>query len=282
MSETASPAFDTPASVTPAAEQAAPAPASGTPSPEAPATAKKPKKKGWIVAAAVVAVLAIACVICVVIANGSGITAPLKTNEKYRNAKTVKLEDYMGDFFNGSDGGKASEFIKLAKKIDFMSDRFEQQEDMWTQSYDDNCKVYGKNFKYSQSFDHKEKLSTDEVGNFRNSIREYGEAFAELAEELEDLKRSDLREIAEDLDISVSDVKKIISCIKTLGDKFSDADVSKGYRLYVDYKITGNKIDEPQTGTGGDIVYKVNGKWVSMKTYAYLRTVELWAEQIFE
>lgn len=226
---------------------------------------KRPNwKKIILIAAIVLAVAAVVALLCVLLLGGSKNT-PLKMLEKYANAKEVKIETVVKDMVGGIEGNSAAKLVRLAAKGDEFKDRFEDIEEAAADAWEDNADEYGKNFKISYKNDKEveEKLDRDELKEFKADLKELGEDYAALGKALGKLKSSDLKDLAEDLDMDVKDLKECIECLKTIGQKLKGADVSEGYAQEYLITITGSELDDPEEDDGELKVLKINGKWVS-------------------
>lgn len=232
-------------------------------------------KKIAIIAAIVLVAAALIALLCVLIFTGSTKTTPIKVMEKYANAKEVKIETVIKDVVGGIDGNNAAKIVRLAAKSEDFGDRFADLEENAADLYADNQDEYGKNFKirYKNDKEVEEKLESDERKEYRNEIKSLGEDYAELAKTLGKLKSADLKDLAEDLDMDVKDVKECIECLKTIGQKLKGVEVSDGYYLEYFITITGSELDEPDEDDGEVTVLKVNGKWVSEDCIDLLYTI---------
>lgn len=232
----------------------------------APSFGDKLKALDWKKILIVVAALAVVAVLVIVLLSlGNSKTAPIGTMQKYANAKSIKMENYYKDLLSGADGGNAAKIVKLLKKSDEFKEDFEEMEENFADSYEDNADEYGKNFKIAYKSDKsvEEKIDRDDLKDYKASIKSMGEDFAELGKTLGKLKSSDLKDLAEDLDLSTSDAKELIDCLKDLGQKLKGADVTEGYDMEILTKITGSELDDPDEDDFDLTVLKVNGKWVA-------------------
>lgn len=232
-------------------------------------------KKIAIIAAVVLAAAALIVGLCLLLFNSSSRTTPIQVLEKYANAREIRIETLVKDAVGGIEGNNAAKMIKLAAKSDEFKDRFEDLEEDAADAYEDNKDEYGKNFKirYKNDKDVEEKLDRDDLKDYKSSIKELGEDYAALGKTLGKLKSGDLKDLAEDLDMDVKDVKACIECMKTIGSKLKGAEVSDGYDLEYLITITGSELDEPEEDDGELTVLKVNGKWVSTQGLSLLYSI---------
>ena len=236
---------------------------------------KRPNwKKIVIIAAIVLAAAAVVALLCVLLLGGSKNT-PLKTMEKYANAKEITFETYVKDMVGGIEGNNAAKIIKLAAKSDEFRDRLDEIAEDAADGYEDKQDEYGKNFRISFKNDKEveEKLDRDELKEYKADLKALGEDYAALGKALGKLKSSELKDLAEDLDMDVKDVKTCIDCLKAIGQKLKGADVTEGYDLEYLITITGSELDEPEEDDGELTVLKINGKWASTLGFSLLYTV---------
>ena len=233
---------------------------------------KRPNwKKIAIIAAIVLVAAALVALLCVLI-FGSSRTTPIRVMEKYENAREIKLETVVKDMLAGVEGNNAAKIVKLARKSDEFKNRIEELEEDAADAYEDNQDEYGKNFKirYKNDKEVEEKLDRDELKDYKSRIKDLGEDYAALGKALGKLKSSELKDLAEDLDMSTKDLKECIDCLKAIGSKLKGAEVSEGYDLEYLITITGSELDEPEEDDGELTVLKVNGKWVSTQSFSLL------------
>ncbi|MGX8692916.1 MAG: hypothetical protein ACSW8E_04070 [Clostridia bacterium] len=237
---------------------------------------KRPSwKKIAIIAAVVLVAAALIVGLCLLLFNSSSRTTPLKMLEKYANAKEVKFETYVKDMVGGIEGNNAAKIVKLAAKSDEFKDRLDEISEDAADGYEDKQDEYGKNFRFSYRNDKEveEKLDRDELKDHKNSLKSLGEDYAALGKALGKLKSSELKDLAEDLDMDVKDVKTCIECLKAIGQKLKGADVTDGYDLEYLITITGSELDEPEEDDGKLTVLKINGKWASTLGFSLLYAI---------
>ena len=233
--------------------------------------AKKPackKTVRTVLTAAILACLLLGLSACSGINLGVGGSRndPLKVAEKLYNSKSIKIETLVDELLNGVDGGYVSEIVKIMKKSDELCDYVDDLEDEFSEYYENVSDYCGKNFKLKFLYDEIEdyyEYSRSDLKYQRDEIRDLADECLDFAEEFRDYKSSEIRELAEDLDLSTGDLKKLVSYFEKLGNKLADADVSEGYELEIEAKATGSNLDEPEEITLDFDVFKVNGKWIS-------------------
>ena len=237
---------------------------------------KRPDWKKIAVIAAVVLVAAALIVgLCLLLFNSSSRTTPIKVLEKYANAKEIEVETVVRDMIGGIEGNNAAKLIRLADDSDEFEDRFEELEEDAVDAHQDKQDEYGKNFKirYKNDKEVEEKLDRDELKDYKSDLKSLGEDYAALGKALGKLKSGDLKDLAEDLDMDVKDVKACIECLKTIGQKLKGAEITEGYDLEYLITITGSELDEPEEDDGELTVLKINGKWVSTQGLSLLYSI---------
>ena len=230
------------------------------------AAAPLKKKFNWKALVVIaVALLLVAGLVWAVLRLGNGRTSPISLMQKYANAKSIEIERLYKDMLAGSDGGKASKLVTLMLKSETFQEQLEAVEETLAEQYEDKLDEYGSNYKISYKNDKsvEEELEKEDLKEYRADIKEMGEDFYELGKALGKLKGDDLRDLADDLDMSTADLKALIACLKELGQKYRGAEVSEGWELDALSKITGSELDDPEEDDQELIVLKVNGKWVS-------------------
>ena len=122
----------------------------------------------------------------------------------------------------------------------------------------DKGKELAENPKYK--IEDKEKLGKDELKDIQKEIRSAGKSYYNA---YSDLDSDDYESIAESLDITKAQAKKLASLYKSIGKTLKTAKVTKGYKLTVTRTLTGSELDEPIETELEIYVYKVNGRWIS-------------------
>lgn len=227
--------------------------------------AKKGMNWKLIVIIAVAALLVVGAILLLVFGLGNSKTAPIDVMQKYANAKTVSMESFYGDILAGCEGNNAAKIVKLLKKSETFQDNYTDMEENFADLYEDKVDDYGKNFKITYKNDKsvEEKLDRDDLKDYKSEFKSLGEQFYELSKTMGKLKSSELKDLAEDLEMDVKDLKELIECMKELGQKLKGAEVSDGYDLEVLTVITGSELDDPDEDDFDMTVLKVNGKWIS-------------------
>lgn len=228
-----------------------------TEAPKAPAKGNGAGKKNLILAA--VAVVAVVAIIVVLSLLGNTYKTPLKAAEKLLNMKSVeKIINNVPSVLNGFGEKEAKTIIKIAKKSEQYEDLIEDAEDSYADTVEDMKDEYGKNYKITLKVDEKEKLEKDDLKEFRNQLRDV----AEYGEMLDDLDSDDYEDLADELGVKKSDIKKAVEELKNFCKDCKSAKVTAGYELSVIMSLNGSELDEPEETDMTIRVFKVDGRWV--------------------
>ena len=216
---------------------------------------KIPKKMLIILGGAFVA---LAALIILLTSMGNNFKTPLKDLQKYYNTKNAKqAAAYDPKLMNGFCEKEAQQLLKIMKKTDDWDDQVDYMEEL----IEDRKDEYGKNYKYKFKLEDKEKIDRDDYKDFQESMNEAGE---ELLDELKDMDSDDIEEMAEALDISKAQARKMVNIMKKIAKKMKNAKVTGGYELEYVRILTGKELDEPEEYEGSMVVYKINGRWISV------------------
>lgn len=242
----------------PAAEQPIPEqPAWEQPAAEQPKQSffnKLPKPLLIILAAAIPAILLL--VIILSLATNTFRT-PLKHLEKQANLRNAKKKAAYTQDMNGFCEKEARQLTRIMKKTDSWDDAVDYHEESIENMKDE----YGSNYKYTYKLDDKDKIDREDYKDFQDDLRDTGE---EMLEELRDLDSDDIEDLAEELDISKAQARKVVRIMKKVARKMKYARVSGGYELEYETTIKGKELDDPIEYDGSMTVYKINGRWISL------------------
>lgn len=229
-------------------------------------TSQKSKKLPVIIGTAVgaVAVIVLAIVlICSLFCNSY--KTPIKTAEKILNTKkNFDVEDMAMDLLNGYAKKDVKNILKILKKSDVYTDAIDEIEEKLDDVVEMAEDKFGKNYKISLKITDKHKLDEDDWEEFEEWVNKIGK---ELKNEIKKMDSDDIEEMADELDISKSDAKKLNKSVKNVASSLSKAKVTKGYELEIAIKITGKELDDPMEHEIEIEVYKVDGKWILNPLY---------------
>ena len=260
----AAPAAETPVLETPAAPAAAPAAAKQSLMDKIKALPQKTLIA--IGAAALAVVVLLVSSLFLFGGGGNSYETPVKTLEKYQN-KTSYYDwtDASVELLNGFCESELKQIYDVYKSSEEMSDRFDIGDDKedFEEYIAELKEEYGKNFKYEYNVVYKEELDRDDLKEFREELKDISYEFEETLEYVEALDNIDLEVEAEDMGISVSKYKKLVSLIEKMYEKCRSAEVTEGYLLEVEVTLTGKNLPYPEKNEFSCYVYKVDGRWVS-------------------
>ncbi len=211
-------------------------------------------------------VVVIVALVLVVGALANSYKTPIKTMQKYANAKTYYTSyDRSLDMLNGFCEDEMKEIVKLYKSTDEYKDNIEDEKDDFKDEIEDLKDEYGKNYKYTYKITYKEKLEKDDLKEFRDELRDTAKSLESVAELTEDYDSDDWEDMADEMgfDGEKSKAKKFIKSVEKLGKALKSAKVTDGYELEVTVILTGSELDEPEERDMTINVYKVDGRWIS-------------------
>ncbi len=187
---------------------------------------------------------------------------PIKTIEKYENAKEYTWLERTIDF----NGGLAKKEIRQLFKVLRNSDHFLELEES---VYDESIEAYkrrldrcGEDFVITCTVVECEELTKADLRNVRAFYRERVKEIEDVVDETEEYTLSDWRMLSEDLGLMTAETKELFEVIKSITDQYGRIEVSEGYAVTVLVTTTGCELDEPADGYTVFEVCKVNGKWV--------------------
>lgn len=243
------------------------APGSAAPrGPRAPKLPQLSRRTLTILAACIGGVLILALVLGLLLpaVTGGGKFGAFRSMEKYANKKSYDLLDAFKDNINDMDEGHLSAIYELYLKSEEGEDFLQRFEDSLLDRYEENQDKYGDNFKIRYIVDKEsaEDLDEEELERYEARLQEFGLEILDLAEEYGEDDDA-LEETADELGLSVRDVKKLVRHMKALGDLFLDIRVTDGCLVDYTVKITGSELDDPEEQDYTATLLKINGRWLT-------------------
>ena len=218
---------------------------------------KKKNLKPWLIAGISTLVVAAAVVLVLVFFVFNTYKTPVKLIEEVANAKKASaMYEGYANLLNGFCEDEYKEIMKILKKTEFYEDMIEGFEGQ----IEDNKDEYGSNYKLKYKIEEKEKIDKDDLKDVRDNMRDTGE---EMLEDLNDLDDYDYEELADEMDISESQAKKVLKAEKEIAKILKKVKITEGYTLTLSIKTTGSELDDPMEDEMEINVYKINGRWVS-------------------
>lgn len=218
-------------------------------------------KKAIIVLVAAVAAVILLGALLILTISGGGYKKPLDKICKTINKQEKDIDRLVSVFLPDFAADAYTDFMKIMKDTDEVADVYEEAEDGIDELYELLEDSFGDDVKISYEIKKKEKMDKDDLEDIEESIKDiYDNYLEDVVEEIDDMDSDDWEEMADDLDISESNAKKLGKVIKNLGKELEKAKVSSGYSLKVKIKIKGEDDDVSETFKFN--VIKVNGDWM--------------------
>ena len=194
---------------------------------------------------------------------------PIKLMMETRNTK--KITDITTLYVNQLNGFAESEVkavLKAMSKSDQMNETLDNLADQNQDNIDNWKSEYGDDYKYTYEIKDKTKLETEDLDNAKEDIHARGEQLLSIVESTKEYDSDSWKDVADNLDMSVSEAKAYISALEDLGKEFAEAKVEDGYDLEVTITLSGSELDEDEVSETETHVYKVNGKWIASNAIA--------------
>ena len=212
-------------------------------------------KKIWIFAGAGLAVLIAAIVLLSMLGNTYKTPVNLMEDAANTNKASKVLDSYIA-MLNGFCEDECDDIFDLLKKTEAYEDLLEDFEDRIEESKE----RYGSNYKIKYKIVDKEELEREQRKIAQSAIRSRGE---HMLEDLEDMDSDDYADLADELDITKTQARKLVKYEKEIAKTLKKAKIEEGYKLTVEVTTTGRELDEPITREMTVYVYKIDGRWVS-------------------
>ncbi len=218
-----------------------------------------------VIIAAVAAILVIVIAV-ILFGGGNSYKTPIKVMEDRLNARSYsKYEKAQFDIYNGFCESEIKAIYKIYKSSDEYEDYLDEAKEYYEESIEDKEDEYGKNYKYTIKITDKDKLSSEELREFKKQIKEAGDDLEDELEEMKDYDSDDWEEMADEMGISKSQAKKVVKYMEKIAKKYSKVKVTAGYELECVRTLKGKEIDDPEDYEYEFTVkvYKVNGRWIT-------------------
>lgn len=215
---------------------------------------------------AAVAVIMVVVLAIILFGGGNSYKTPVELMEKQLNVKTYKKAmDLRIEYLNGFCESEMKAIFKIMTSSDEYKDSLEDIEELFEEGIEEKKDEYGKNYKYTIKITDKDKLSSEELRDFKKEIKGMGDDLEKMVEETDDFDSDDWEDMADMMDISKSQAKKLIKNYEKIAKKCSKVKVTAGYELEIVRSLKGKEIDDPEDYEHESTVkvYKVNGRWVT-------------------
>lgn len=220
-----------------------------------------PKKIWMMIGGGVAALIAIIIVLSLL---GNNYKTPVKLLQAVENNKSAAAYyNKQVKAVNGLCESELKTIMNIFKKTDDYDDAIDELKDAIDEAKD----AYGNNYKYKYKIVDKEKIDKDELKETQKTIREKGKS---MYKEYKDLDSDDYEDLADDMDITKGQAKKVAKAAMKIGKTLKGAKFTKGYKLTVEVTLTGSEVEDAEPVERTIYVYKVNGRWVSSSALSML------------
>lgn len=193
----------------------------------------------------------------------------LLVKEEYGNKRVYYSQDDLTiDLCNGFCTSELKTICDIYKTSDDYKDNIDDSKEDFEERIEDNKYEYGDNYKFEYKIEESKKLHKDEIEEFSDTLKSETEDLEDAIAEIEDWDSVDWEVFADDLNINVSNAKKLIKNLKSISEKISKAKINEGYVVEYTFSITGDEIDDPSEyeESSSYAVYKIDGRWVDATT----------------
>ena len=223
-----------------------------------------------------VVALIVIIIVAVSVIGGKGYEGPIEdicetlTDSETDMTKIADalLPDFVYDAFEDA--------YKIIKKSDDFDDVNDEFKELLENAYDGLEDDYGKNVKITYDIKSAEKIDKDDLKDMEDAFKDlYESVLEDLIEDIEDLDSDDWEDLADELEISKSDAKKLGDIAIDLMKEFKKPSVSAGYEVELRLKVEGK--DESSKSDRITVhVYKINGDWMLSPDdyYTFLRNID--------
>ncbi len=219
-------------------------------------------KKIWIMAGAGIAAIVAVIVLISILTNTY--KTPISIMQEQDNLKSYKNQfQLVRESLNGLAKSELKTIEKIYKKTDAYKDNIDDMKENFKDSIEEAKDEYGKNYKYTYKVTEKEKIEKEDLKEMRESLRSIADRYDNLKEKTDDWGSDEWGDLADELEVSKSDAKKLVKAALSIGKLCRRAKVSAGYELTVTRTLKGSELDEPIEEERTIRVYKIDGRWVS-------------------
>ena len=220
-----------------------------------------PKKIWMMIGGGVAALIALIVVLSLL---GNTYKTPVKLLQAVENNKNAAAYyNKQVKAVNGLCESELKTIMNIFKKTDDYDDAIDELKDAIDEAKD----TYGNNYKYKYKIVDKEKIDKDELKDTQKSLRSQGKS---MYNEYDDLDSDDYEDLADDMDITKGQAKKVAKAAKKIGKTLKGAKITKGYKLTVEVTLTGSEVEDAEPVEKTIYVYKVNGRWISSTALSML------------
>ena len=204
--------------------------------------------------------------------SGGGMKDAVENPYKLYATKNVSYDKYIEASTNGYLASEMKGILKILSKADDYEDIYDDFEEDWEDQYEDLVDDYGKNLKVTLKLEEKEEIKSKDLKSYQENFRNYGDTLKNYVEDYKDLDKDDIKDMAEDLGITKSDLDKAVDYLEKIATALRKCEVTEGYEL--DYTITIKGSEDEDEYDNTFVVVKVNGHWVNTTLFeAALREI---------
>lgn len=172
------------------------------------------------------------------------------------------------DYLTLYNAGLPKNLAKLNKEIytTFDEDRLEDKDDDVKDAFEELKDKYSK-VKIKFVYDSKEKLSKTELNEFKDDLEEGDfEDITDMIDEIEDEIDDKAEDLADMLDVSESDLKKVVKDYIKYLKTFKKIKITVGYKVRGQYVLKNGGDEINKTDKITMYIVKLNGDWVILTT----------------
>lgn len=192
---------------------------------------------------------------------------PIKTIEKYVNAKEYTLEKMTIDYDGGLAKKQTKQIFKVLRNSDLFLDLEEKIYDNSISNYEKKLDKYGDDFKITYTILGYDELTKKDLRTARAALQDYVYEIEAIVDETEEFTASDWGEAAEEIGLLKAEFKELIKAFSELAKEYGRIEVSKGYEVSVLITTSGSELEEPKEDEVEIKVFKVNGRWISASNF---------------
>lgn len=225
-----------------------------------------------LILVAVVLVVLVAGVLTLRYATNNYMT-PIHRLEKTENLKKGNAVKLFQESLEDIGATNAKELFKLMAKSESLEEAMEGWNESMDASIEETMDQYGDDFKVTYKLLDKTQLKKSELRDYKKDIRNVFSYVKSQMDETKDYDSDDWEEMADELEMTKAQAKKLVAAMRELADDVSHIEVTDGYELELTRIVTGSELDEPEEEDVTIIVLKINGKWVSSTTMTMARNL---------
>lgn len=192
---------------------------------------------------------------------------PIKTIEKYANAKEYTLEKQTIDYNGGLAKKQTKQVFKVLRNSDLFLDLEEKIYDLSISNYEGKLDKYGDDFTITYTILGSDELTKKDLRSARAYFQDYVYEIEAVVDETEEYTSSDWGEVAEEIGLTKAQTKEYVKALSELAAEYGRIEVSKGYEVSVLITTSGSELEEPKEDEVEIKVFKVNGRWISASNF---------------